>query len=292
MWYIWALQKYCETQQNPKAAWHAHSHTAKAILDAYRQNLPEFVKITPEGLIEAEKNKIALTWMNSYSQGLPVVQRAGLAVEVNALWYNAVVFVLEMCYYSEDYEFINRWKDMPEQIATAFLDSFCKQEHEHLADNVKNGIADWSVRPNMVIAAGLRYSPLSKEQKKQILSTSKQKLLTKRGLRSLSPDHIRYKGVIEGNQDSREAAVHQGAAWPWLMQFFTEAYLTVHGMAGLSFLKNQLEMFEEALTEHCVGTLSEVYNGDPPHAGKGAASQAWNVAGIYYSLSKAYNFKP
>ncbi|HZH71051.1 MAG TPA: amylo-alpha-1,6-glucosidase [Mariniphaga sp.] len=292
LWFIWALQKYCDLLQDPKELWVKYSATVKEILECFREGVPQFIKCSPDGLISAEQEGTALTWMNSYSMGQPVVQRSGLPVELNALWYNAVVFVLEMCYYVDDFEFINRWKNFPEQLSTAFLKTFYREGHEHLADVVKNGSQDWSVRPNMVIAAGLKNSPLSKEQKKQILSIAKQKLLTNRGLRSLSPDHIRYKGVIAGNQDIRESALHQGAAWPWLIQFFTEAYLVVHGMAGISFLKKQLEMFEEALTEHCVGTLSEVYNGDPPHTGKGAISMAVNIAGVFYALHKVNSFKP
>ena len=292
LWFIWALQEFCSLVENPREVWLKYSATVKEILECFREGIPDFINYSKEGLLAAEKNGTALTWMNSYSQGQPVVQRPGFPVELNALWYNAVVFALEMCYYVEDFEFIEKWKHLPEQMASAFLKTFTNDGHVHLADVVRNENADWSVRPNMVIAAGLKYSPLSKEQKKQILSIAKQKLLTKRGLRTLSPDHIRYKGVIEGNQDMRELALHQGAAWPWLIQFFTDAWLSVHGMAGISFLKSQLEMFEEALTEHCVGTLSEVYNGDPPHTGKGAVSMAVNIAGVCYALHKVKSFKP
>jgi predicted glycogen debranching enzyme len=292
LWYIWALQKYAETQRSPRGIWLNYCHIVKEILEAYRNSIPDFVWMTPDGLLEAEKEKTALTWMNSYINGQPVVQRAGLAVELNALWYNAIVFATEMCRLSGEKNYVAQWEELSEKAGQAFLRTFWNTGHEHLADTIKDETVDWAVRPNMIIAAAMKYSPLSKEQKKKILSVAKQKLLTKRGLRSLSPDHLRYKGVVEGGPEQREAAIHQGAAWPWLMQFFTEAYLSIHGAGGLPFIKNQLEMFEEALTEHCVGTFSEVYNGDPPHTGKGAVSQAWNVAGIYYAIHQANSFKP
>lgn len=180
---------------------------------------------------------------------------------------------------------------MPEKTGRAFRDTFRKKGHDHLADVVTDGVADWAVRPNMVIAAGLDYSPLSKEQKELILSIARKKLLTKRGLRTLSPDHLRYKGLVEGGPEQREAAIHQGAVWPWLMQFFIEGYLNIHKINGLPFVKQAIELFEEEVTEHCVGTLSELYNGDPPHKGKGAVSQAWNVAGIIYSFNLIHNHK-
>ncbi len=291
LWFIWAVQQFADTQRSPRGVWLNYSLAVKEILEAYRKSKSGFVRLTPENLIYAEKENTALTWMDSYAEGKPVVQRAGLTVEINALWFNAVVFSLKMAELAGDEKFVKKWKTMPDKIGSAFLKTFWNEGHEHLADVVKDGAPDWSVRPNMVIAAALEYSPLSKEQKKMVLSEAKKKLVTKRGLRTLSPDHLRYKGVIEGGPDQRESAVHMGAAWPWLMQFFVEGYMNIHGRGGLPFVKQLLEVFEETLTEHCVGTLSEMYNGDPPHKAKGAVSQAWNVAGIMYALYLIQNFK-
>jgi predicted glycogen debranching enzyme len=291
LWFIWAVQQFAKTQRSPRGVWLNYSLTVKEILEAYRKSIPPIIQLTSENLLYAEKENTALTWMDSYADGKPVVQRAGLTVELNALWYNAIVFALKMAQLSCDLSFVQRWKSMPGKVETAFLKTFRNNGHEHLADVVKEGVADWSVRPNMVIAAALMFSPLSREQKKLVISEAKRKLLTSRGLRTLSPDHLRYKGVVEGGPDQREAAYHMGAAWPWLMQFFVEAYLNIHGSGGLSFVKQLLEGFEETMTEHSVGTLSELYNGDPPHKAKGAISQAWNVAGIMYALQLVHNFK-
>jgi predicted glycogen debranching enzyme len=291
LWFIWAVQQFAKTQRSPRGVWLNYSNAVKEILEAYRNSIPEFIQFTKEGLIYAEKENTALTWMDSYANGKPVVQRAGLAVEINALWYNAIVFTLEMARIANDLKFLKEWETMPKKIAQAFLNTFWQPGHEHLADVVKDGVPDWAVRPNMVIAAAMDHSPLSKEQKKLILSESKKRLLTSRGLRTLSPDHLRYKGVVEGGPNQREAAIHMGAAWPWLMQFFVKAYLEIHGKGGLPFIRQILETFEETVTEHCVGTLSEMYNGDPPHKAKGAVSQAWNVAGIVHALNEMHHIK-
>jgi predicted glycogen debranching enzyme len=291
LWFIWAVQQYANTQRSPRGVWLNYSNTIKEILASYRNASPGFIRMTPDGLIYAEKENYALTWMDAYADGEPVVQRAGLAVETNALWYNAIVFALEMAKIAGDTDFVQQWQNMPEKVAGAFLHTFWNRGHDHLADVVKDGVPDWAVRPNMVIAVALDHSPLSKEQKKMVLSVTKRKLLTKRGLRTLSPDHLRYKGLVEGGPAQRDTAIHQGAAWPWLMQFFIKAYLEIHGNGGLPFAKQLLEVFEEAMTEHCVGTLSEVYNGDPPHKGKGAVSQAWNVAGIVSALHFIQEYK-
>lgn len=292
LWYIWTLQKLAGSKHPPKDIWLRYGGTVKAILEAYRNSIQEFIRMNDDYLIEAVKPDTALTWMDSYVKGVPVTQRQGMAVEINALWYNAVVFALTLSNQAGDTAFWTDWEGMPETIGKSFLKTFCKAGHDHLADVVYNGAADMSIRPNMVIAASLPFSPLSKEQKKQILSISRQHLLTSRGLRTLSPDHLRYMGVVEGGPDQRDAAIHQGAVWPWLIQFFTEAYLQIHGRGGLPFIKNHLAMFEEAIAEHCVGTLSEVYNGDPPHKGKGAISQAVNVAAIFYANRLMNKYKP
>ena len=291
LWFIWAVQQLAKTHRSPRGVWLNHANAVKEILEAYRKSGPDFIHTTKEGLIYAEKESTALTWMDSYADGKPVVQRAGLAVEINALWYNAIVFALEMARLADDKAFISKWQSVPKKVANAFLNTFWSTNHGHLADVVKNGVPDWAVRPNMVVAAAMDYSPLSKEQKKLILSETKKRLLTPRGLRTLSPDHLRYKGVIEGGPNQREAAIHMGAVWPWLMQFFVKAYLEIHGKGGLPFIKQILENFEDTVTEHCVGTLSEMYNGDPPHKAKGAVSQAWNVAGIIYALHLVHNCK-
>lgn len=291
LWFIWAIQQYAKNHKKLTAIWDKYGPAIKEILENYNTSSPLFLSITPDGLIYAEKENTALTWMNSHVHGVPVVQRDGLTVETNALWYNAVCFALELAKTAGDNEFIKQWEKMPGKIGAAFLKTFWNKEHNHLADVVRNKSTDWAIRPNMVIAAAMPFSPLSKEQKKLVLSVAKKKLLTKRGLRSLSPDHLRYKGSVSGSPEEREAAIHQGAVWPWLMPFFVEAYLDIHQAGGLPFVKQFMEFFEEEMTEHCIGTLSEMYDGNPPHNAKGAISQAWNVAGVYYAIDLVQNYK-
>jgi predicted glycogen debranching enzyme len=260
-------------------------------LKAYKNSTLKYVGTTREGLIYAQKENTALTWMNATVDGRPVVQREGLAVEINALWYNALCFAVELAGMAGDQDFVEQWKAMIKKVGDSFLNTFWHTGHDHLADVVKDGKPDWSVRPNMVIAVAMDYSPLSLEQKKSVLSVAKRKLLTKRGLRTLSPDHIRYKGAVEGGPNERELAIHQGAVWPWLIQFFVEGYLKIHKKGGLPFVKQIMEDFEDDLTEHCIGTMSEMYNGNPPHRAKGAISQAWSVAGVVYATHLVQNYK-
>ncbi len=291
LWFIWTIQQYFKKYPSPKDLWTHYGAAIKEILESYKNSTSGYIGTTSEGLVFAEKENVALTWMNSYVDGKPVVQRAGMPVEINALWFNALCFSLDLADLAGEYDFIEKWKHMIEKVGKSFLKTFWNEDHEHLADVVRNGQADWSVRPNMVIAAAMDYSPLSTEQKKSVLSVAKQKLLTKRGLRTLSPDHIRYKGVIEGGPNEREMVVHQGAVYPWLIQFFAEAYLKIHKRGGLPFMKQIMESFEEDMTEHCIGTMSEMYNGNPPYRAKGAISQAWSVAGVVYATYLVNHFK-
>ncbi len=291
LWFIWTVQQYFKKNANPKEIWEKYWEPIVSILENYKRRSLEYVHITKEGLVYAEKKNTALTWMNSYVDGHPVVQRNGLAVEVNALWYNALCFALDLADLVGEIEFIKNWKSTAENAKEAFLNAFCNDSHEHLADVVKDGIADWSVRPNMVIAAAMDNSPLSIEQKKSLLSVAKKKLLTTRGLRTLSPDHLRYKGVFEGGPREREQAMHQGTVHPWLIQFFVEGYLKIHKKGGLPFVKQIMESFEDDITEHCIGTMAEIYNGNPPHRACGAVSMAWSVAGVVYATHLVHNFK-
>jgi predicted glycogen debranching enzyme len=234
----------------------------------------------PNGLIFAGIPGKAITWMDAVVFGKPVTPRIGLAVEVNALWYNAIMFSIELAEKAGDRKFIDRWGAIADKIPEAFLLTLWNEEKGYLADYVDGDYTDWSVRPNMVFASSLPYSPVSEDIRKKVLSKIKQELLTPRGLRTLTPVSAAYKGSYLGDQTQRDLAYHQGTVWPWLFGHFADGYLRIHGKSGLSFIKGYYEEFSQTMTEHGVGTISEIYDGDPPHTPRGAVSQAWSVAEI------------
>ena len=135
-------------------------------------------------------------------------------------------------------------------------------------------------RINMIFAAALEYSPLNRKQQKSVLDIVTKELLTPKGLRSLSPKSMGYNPNYVGPQVERDYAYHQGTAWPWLGGFYMEAYLRIHKMSGLSFVERQLIGFEEEMTTHCIGSIPELYDGNPPFRGRGAVAFAMNVAEI------------
>jgi len=268
-----------------KELWKTYGTAMKEILSSYKKGTRFNIHMEPNGLIYAKQDGVALTWMDAYVDGNPVTQRGGFAVEINSAWYNAVCFALELAESAKDKVFISEWANYPALIGKSFLDTFWNEEKGYLADYIDGNYVSWSVRPNMIFAASAEYSPLSREQKKSIVSKVKNELLTPRGLRSLAPQDYHYKGSCEGNSGTRSAAVHMGSVFPFLIYPFVKAYLDIHKTGGLSFVKQIMAGFEEEMSEHCVGTLSEVYEGNPPHTARGAISQAWNVGGVLSALA-------
>ena len=273
-----------------KELWKNYGPAMKEILNNYNKGTHFNIHMEPNGLIHAKQNGVALTWMDAYIEGKPVTQRGGFTVEINAAWYNAVCFALELAESAKDKAFISQWSFLPELIAQSFLDTFWNDEKGYLADYVDGDYVDWSVRPNMIFAASLEYSPLTREQKKLIISTVRNELLTPKGLRSLAPKDYHYKGSCVGNSSKRSAAAHMGSVYPFLIYPFVKAYLDIHKAGGLSFVKQVIAGFEEEMSEHCVGTLSEVYEGNPPHLARGAISQAWSVGGVLSATSALDKF--
>lgn len=250
------------------------------LLNHYWIGVPGKMHRQDNGLIYARNEGQPQTWMNATtSYGMLITPRYGCAVEVNALWYNAIATTLEVAQNLKQKEFVSIWRPRLEMIGRSFLNTFCHDEG-YLYDYVDGQYKSPTMRPNQLIAAGLKHSPLSREQKKNILDFCTRELLTPRGLRSLTPKDDKYIGAIEGNEDERALATHQGTAYPWLLTFYADVMIEVHRNSGISQLRRIVADFESEMTEHCIGTVSECYNGNPPYQAKGAISMAWNVAAI------------
>jgi glycogen debranching enzyme, archaeal type, putative len=291
LWFFSALQQYAAYSGKHEEVWDRYGKHMKDILKGFRDGLPFNIKMHDNGLIYAGAPGKALTWMDAVVHGVPVTPRTGYQVEINALWYNAVKFSLQLAEIAKDSKFIKDWKDIPGKIESSFVETFWSCGRGYLADYVNGDLKDCSVRPNMVIAASLEYSLLSDEMKKTIIDLTTSELLTPRGLRTLTPKSPDYKGVYEGTQESRDKAYHQGTVWPWLLEPYCKAYLKLHKQSGVAHVKKLLEGFEEEMTKHGIGTIAEIYNGDPPHQAQGAISQAWSVAALLqmFKMIESYN---
>lgn len=278
LWFFWSLQQYVKFTGRKKEVWKEFGPVMRQILDSYRSGTDFNIHMEDDGLIHASLPGIPLTWMDAVAYGKPVTPRGGKTVEINALWYNAIMFSLELAEVAKDHSFIKDWSDLAAKIPVSYTSTFWNPEKKYLADYVHGAYKDWTIRPNMVIAASMPYSPVSEEIRKEVLSRVKQELLTPRGLRTLTPKSPVFKGNYFGNPANRDSACHQGTVFPWLLSHFVEGYITIHGKSGLSLVKSIYEGFEPAMTEHGIGTISEMYDGDPPFTPRGAISMAWSVS--------------
>jgi predicted glycogen debranching enzyme len=279
MWFFWSLQKYLEAGGTD--VWKRYGEAAKSVLYAFKNGTGFNIMMKENGLIYAGAPGKALTWMDAVVNGVPVTPRNGYQVEINALWFNAVCFALEMASQVKDKKFIKDFNSLPEMIRISFLENFWDNKRGYLADYVNDEEGrNTFVRPNMVIAVSLPFSMLDKEQMKKVLDVADKELVTKRGLRTLSPRNSLYEGVCKGNQETRDKAYHQGTVWPWLIGPFCEGWLKVYGLHGVPKVKRLIYGFEEVMNEHGISTISEIYDGDPPHAARGAISQAWSVSEV------------
>jgi predicted glycogen debranching enzyme len=280
LWFYWSLQQYSKYHSDLLSIWEKYSKPMKSILDAYRQGIAFNIKMHENGLIWAGESGHAVTWMDAVIGGKPVTPRIGYQVEINALWYNAIQFCLELARLAKDSNFIGKWKNMPEIIEKSFIEIFWDESKGYLADYVDTENKDWSVRPNQIIAASLDYSPIPDDIKRAVIDVVKNELLTPRGLRTLSPNDPRYEGIYEGNQEKRDSAYHMGTAWPWLLDPFCRAYLKIYKKSGISLIREIYNGFEPVMTEYGIGSISEIYDGNPPHQARGAIAQAWSVAAV------------
>ncbi|HZM12719.1 MAG TPA: amylo-alpha-1,6-glucosidase [Bacteroidales bacterium] len=279
LWFFQALYSY---GIDMRETWKRYGESMKNILQAYRDGTSSGIQMRENGLIYADAPGKALTWMDAVINGRPVTPRNGYAVEIEALWYNAVCYSLDCARVSRDRAFVKEWEKLPELISTSFIELFWDEEHGYLADYVNDhDKRNMLVRPNMVIATSLPYTMLSKEQMKGVLDIANRVLVTPRGLRTLSPGEEGYSGIYSGNQEQRDKAYHQGTVWPWLIGPFCDGWLKVYGEGGVSRVRKLITGFEETLTEAGISTISEIYDGDPPHASRGAISQAWSVGEVF-----------
>ena len=282
LWAIWAIQQYVK-EVGVEAGYQKYGKLVSDIVDYIIKGKHPNLRLDENGLIYSNGRDRAVTWMNSTANGKPVVPRSGYIVEFNALWYNALKFCAAMKTEqgkAKDAEALEKRAALAKQ---SFVDTFVN-EYGYLLDYVDGNMMDWSVRPNMIFAVALDYSPLSQDQMKSVVDICTRELLTPKGLRSLSPKSGGYNPIYVGPQTQRDYAYHQGTAWPWLGGFYMEACLKLYKRSRLSFIERQLVGYEDEMDYHAIGTISELFDGNPPFHGRGAMSFAMNVAEILRTL--------
>lgn len=269
LWFAWALLQANRMGVPVNTLWRRYGEALLAVLIGYFQRL-----MRSDGLLYVEPVP-APSWMDAVVEGKPVVERRGALVEMNALWYAALRFVAD---HAPDEGTRWRWGLIARRILEAFKPTFWEKARGYLADWQDEKGVSWQIRPNQLFAAALPYRPISEKIAELIVDTVEKHLLTPRGLRTLSPSDPAYHGQYRGNQSERDRAYHNGTVWLWLLGSYADAKLSLWGESARPALLKLLRGLEESLYSYGWGTLAEIYDGDAPHAPRGAPAQAWSVA--------------
>lgn len=276
------LSHYIEFGADPKAVWKKYGQTVKGILESYLPRRRGEVAMQPNGLLWAQLDHWALSWMNAYIDGEPVTERPGYQVETNALWFRSILFAvtMEREYSKKDSAFLKEWSHILDLVRENYQKTFWNARAGYLADYVDNAGQHLEVRPNMLCALLGDEMPVDAEVARKVLQVIDNELVTRRGIRTLSPRHAEYKGVYEGTQTERDLAYHNGSTRPALVGPYCEVCFKMRGPAFLNKAQWLVNGFYEDLNKHGVGAFSELYDGDPPHEPHRAISSALSTAAL------------
>jgi predicted glycogen debranching enzyme len=277
LWFIRACQKYAHKYTVREAA-ELYGELCLDIIKWYRKQNHPRAKLHQNGLLWVDGTQRPATWMNATENGWPILPRTGYVVETNALWYNAMRFTAEMLREMGKETSADLMEYQAEITKDAFVKTFWNGLYlnDYVIDNYQNK----EVRPNMIWAVGLPYSPLDRKQQKAVVDICTKELLTPKGLRTLSPKSGLYHPFYDSDAINRERALFNGVVWPSTITAYSRAYMNVYKYSGASFMERLLVGFEAEMDELTIGTLSEFYEPNPPYRGRGGMSSAPSVAAV------------
>jgi predicted glycogen debranching enzyme len=281
LWYFIAIYKYWQATGDNDFICNHMLPVLKDIIGWHERGTRYHIHEDADGLLYAGEAGIQLTWMDAKVGDWVVTPRTGKAVEIQALWYNALHIYAEFLSLHEEKEAAAAIKDKAALVKKHFRQQFVDKATGWLYDVVDGETKDASLRPNQLLAISLPYPLIKGKRAGAILEAITEKLYTPVGLRSLSPEDPAYRGIYEGDVLHRDGAYHQGTVWSWLLGPFTDAVMTVHGgKKGKVKAKKIIKAFRYHLSEACIGSVSEIFDGNAPYAPRGCVSQAWGVAEI------------
>ncbi|MCK5556983.1 MAG: glycogen debranching protein, partial [Candidatus Hydrogenedentes bacterium] len=285
LWFIYAVQSYLAYTADYEFVRTALYDNMTDVIEHYRKGTGRSITMDRNGLLDAGTATNQMTWMNATVAGQPVTSRHGKAVEVNALWYNALKVVADLARRFGD-ERAHVFAALATVAKRSFQVSFWNGNGGYLFDCLRQGEVDASIRPNQILTVSLPYPLIDGERAASVVNCVEKELLTPFGLRTLSPGDPGYRGSYEGNPSSRDQAYHQGTVWAWLLGPFITAYFRVHGRSQTTIddAHRFIEPFRDHLREAGLGTVSEIFDGDPPYTPRGCISKALSVA----ELLRAY----
>ena len=279
LWYVNAVLQYLKYTGDFRFVQEQLWKTLKTIIENHTRGTVFNIHVNSDGLLHHGPQ---LTWMDVAIDGQPITPRAGKAVEVQALWYNALKIMELLAKRFREKNEAEKYAQMAEKARKSFVEKFWNPEKNCLFDIVSEYYEDDSLRPNQIIAVALDFNMLDDAKNEKIVDIVHRELLTPYGLRTLARNDQRYIGVYAGDRRSRDKAYHNGTVWPWLLGPFTTAFLKTKGYAEYRreyALKNfLLPLFTEQNFKAGLGTINEIFDGEPPHKPRGCIAQAWSVA--------------
>lgn len=275
LWVVWALQQYYLELQDKFVK--KYSAFLLEIIDyIIKDKHPNLYYSHENSLLSTNGKDSAASWMNAVIDGYPVVARSGYLVEFNALWYNALKFGEEIAGLIDNNELKTNLGEITQSVKASFLNTFLN-EAGYLYDYVDGIYKDPNVRPNMIFAVSLPYSPLEKRHKKSVLDFVTKELLTNCGLRSLTPKSDKFRPHYRGSVNEKRQAYFNGMAFPWLLGPYIEAYLKLFKLSGLYLAERIMVNIENEMQNDCIGSISEFYDSNPPFTAHGGYSFAMSV---------------
>ena len=282
LWAVWAIQQYALIMGVDVAA-ERYGNLVYDIISYIRRQQHPNLKVHDNGLLFTNGKERPATWMNAVENGWPITPRTGYVVEINALWYNALKFAAELATEQKNENQADLFDYQAGLSGNSLVAKFWNGTY--LYDYVDGDYCNVEVRPNMLFAVSLPYSALDRKQQKSVVDIVTRELLTVKGLRSISPKSGMYRPEYIGGELERDRNYHNGPIWPWTTAAFVEAYLKVYKMSGLSFVMRMMAGFEPEMKELTLGSLSELYDGNPPFRGHGAMSFAMSIAEVLRASS-------
>jgi predicted glycogen debranching enzyme len=283
LWYFEAVRQYCEYSGDFDLVRDQLYTVLAEMVDWHVRGTRYGIKVDPaDGMLHAGEPGVQLTWMDAKVGEWVVTPRTGKPVEIQALWYNALRTMEYFASKLSDARSADHYADLAARVHSGFNQQFWYGLGQYLFDVVENHNGDASIRPNQVIATSMKYSMLSVERARAVLTKVEQQLLTPYGLRTLSQNDRRYIGRYQGDPLKRDAAYHQGTVWPWLLGPFISGYVKTFGRNKETIKKVQgwLDPLRAHLSLAGLGSISEIFCGDAPHTPCGCIAQAWSVAEV------------
>lgn len=288
LWVMWSLGKFA--QKHEERCFNKYGDLFLEIIDFLLKGKHWNAKILENGLYYTNGQNKVISWMDNDS-GASLVSRSGCLVELNSLWYNALMYAYKIIKYkANNIKLEKQLYELAEKVKVSFNDTFVN-DCGYLYDYVDGNYVNWSVRPNMLTAISVDHSPLDRAISKSIFTIATKELLTPKGIRTLSPKSEGYSPYYAGNQHEKDYASFNGMTRPGLFGIYSDACLKIMQRAGVFQIELLIAELEEEISNGCIGSLSQMYDGNPPYSGHGASSYAPNVAGVLQVLNTLKSYE-